>query len=89
MKKYLLLSVAFLINIGLINAQIPCPTCHLGAHYGQVTNDSVSHPNMALTHHGVGNGNNGLGLTPSYINQNVCGLNYITVSQEITTRATW
>ncbi len=89
MKKRLLVAIISLLSIG-VSAQItPCPSCYQGEHRGKVVMDSLHHSRMPNAHSRVGNGNNGLGTTPSYINQNVCGLNYFTVSQEITTRATW
>ncbi len=89
MKKKLLLGILSLFAIG-VSAQItPCATCYQGAHRGLVVQDSLHHSRMVTGHPLVGNGNNGLGTAPTYVNQNVCGLNYFTVSQEITTRATW
>lgn len=89
MKKVLLL---LYISVGfsyMANAQ--CKTCKQGAHDPKDPSVFYSSPvpyslNSKFTPSPL-NGNHTLGQ--SYIQQNVCGLNYMTSSVEITTRATW
>ncbi len=83
MKKTLLprILVLFILSVLFGRTSAQCPTCHDGAHWS-VINDSTHHlpPNVTP------NGNDAMGTAPSFIFQNICGLNYVTVSVETTTR---
>jgi gliding motility-associated-like protein len=72
-----LIFFALLIYGTTYKAAAQCATCREG--HNDFHDPAVS----ALTPNGSGS----LGL--SYIQQNVCGLNYVTASVETTTRATW
>src|ERR1700679_3525850 len=81
-KKLLSLVVILIIGYG-IKAQ--CPTCHDGAHWPLIY-DSTQNLARPLPPNITPNGNDILGTAPTYIAQNVCGLNYITKSMLTTTR---
>ncbi|HTB31059.1 MAG TPA: hypothetical protein VK808_03485, partial [Bacteroidia bacterium] len=71
---------------GVVKAQ-NCPTCHDGHNFpGDTLNNARRARN--LPHNITPNGNNTLGTVPSYLDQNVCGLNYITESVVTQTRET-
>ncbi len=84
MNKTLLhsLFIFFISALWGFEVKSQCLTCHDGANWSAV-HDSARHrlaPNVTP------NGNDILGAAPSYLAQNVCGLNYITESMLTTTR---
>jgi large repetitive protein len=78
MKKKLLVLMLPFAMFGL-TAQNICPTCHQGTKGTMIDTSSRSH------HPIIGNGNSTLGQ--SYVDQNVCGLNYTQASILTETRS--
>src|SRR5580704_14371986 len=72
MKKFLLLIIVVTLCWFNLSGQSICPTCQQGRHVGM---DSAWRARAMMTPSRVGNGNGVLGQ--SYVNQNVCGLNYV------------